>query len=87
MNSAIEYAHRKQLTPEYFYKRNLVVFLAEAETNKPYTISAIQSVCRVGYNQAYHTLIYGVKKNILAHHKNGERWFTVTNNQLITGLE
>lgn len=73
----LKHQHR---TPEYFYKRNLVVFLADAKTNTPYTISNLQRVCHVGYNQAIGTYQYGINHQVLAAHENGERWFTVLDN-------
>lgn len=75
----LKHQHR---TPEYFYKRNLVVFLADAQANTPYTISALQRVCKVGYNQAVHTLEYAIQNDHASPHANGDRWFTISDAQL-----
>lgn len=56
---------------EDYYKRNLKKYLKEGRKNHANGTSHMQRVCRIGYNQACHTIKYGIEKGILT--QDGEK--------------
>lgn len=50
---------------EDFYARNLQNLLRYADLRKPVTVTRIQQHCRVGYNQALHTIDYCERLGVL----------------------
>ena len=44
------------MKPEQYIERNIKKVLEEADRTERPTVSSLQRVCRIGYNQATHTL-------------------------------
>ena len=61
------------MKPEEYLERNLIKYLKEGRKGMANGVSQIQITCKVGYNQACHTVEYGIKKGVLV--KDSEKEF------------
>ena len=59
-------------TPKEYEERNIKTLLEFGRIDKPFGISHIQRVCRIGYNQACHTVDRAINQGILVRDTNKE---------------
>lgn len=59
------------MKPEEYIERNIKKFLEVADKSRRPTTSWVQRVCRIGYNQAVHTLEEMERRGIVTR---GEPW-------------
>jgi hypothetical protein len=53
------------MTPEEYEERNIKTLLEAGKRDGPFGVSYIQRVCRIGYNQACHTLDRAIEQGVL----------------------
>ena len=62
------------MTLEDYYKRNLNAIAKTMKNGEVKGTSYLQRTCRIGYNQACHTIEYGIEKGILTKDGIKEGW-------------
>ena len=53
------------MTPEEYLDRNIKTLTEVGKRSDPFGVSYIQRVCRVGYNQACHTIDRAIEQGVL----------------------
>jgi len=53
------------MTPEEYLDRNIKTLQESAHKDRPFGTSYVQRLCRIGYNQARHTIDRAIEKGVL----------------------
>lgn len=53
------------MTTEEYLDRNIATLQEQARKDRPFGTSYVQRLCRIGYNQACHTIDRAIEKGIL----------------------
>lgn len=52
-------------TPEEYEERNIKVLIEAGQRVRPFVVTYVQRLCRIGYNQAMHTIERAIKQGVL----------------------